>query len=52
MFTYILGVESNSYNLRITLIEQSNNSEVLEMNINWKRNDSTLHISNLIKSRR
>ena len=51
MFTYILGVESNSYNLRITLIEQFNNSEILEMNINLKRNDSTLPISNLIKSR-
>ena len=49
MFTYILGVESNSYNLRITLIEQFNNSEILEMNINLKRNDSTLPISNLLK---
>lgn len=41
MFTYILGVESNSHNLRITLIEQFNNSEILEMNITLKRNDST-----------
>ena len=37
MFTYILGVESNSYNLRITSIEQYNTSVILEMNIYLKR---------------